>query len=148
MERYNYTDIDFIIFKTHYTHRIIDNYDDYFSRIENFSNNIGKKFLLYGVYVCPHSYGYSDHPFIYPAYNIPVMEEIKRQVNRIEGSILVKNCYREELSDSIMTGMISEINDFCGFFNMDNIIEQNVQGIMINRDRVNVLFMSFNTESG
>lgn len=143
-----YRDIDFIIFNTHYTHRIIDNYEDYQSRIDSFSQINNKKFLLYGVYVCTHSFGYNDHPFLYPAHNINVMEQIKSQIDRIDGSILIKNCFTENLSHDFLELMISQINDFCGFFDMHNVIEENIKEVMINNEHVRILFMSFDTESG
>jgi len=111
MEQYYFNDIQFILLNTHYTHRIIDNYDYYKSQIER----LGRRISLYGVYTCPHSYGYNDHPLIYPTDNLSVMEDIKEEMmmerEDIVGSILVKNGGNELINRYVLNEIVDSMND-------------------------------------
>jgi len=148
MSNKEFENIHFIAFNTHYTHRIIDNYEFYKSNVEN----IGRKLSLYGVYTCPHSYGYNNHPLIYPTNNIRVMEDIKEGMmmerENIVGSILVKNGGNYVVDDNILNRIIESINDFCGFFDMNNLFEHRVVQVRLEYETVNILYLIFDTESG
>jgi len=148
MEQYYFNDIQFILLNTHYTHRIIDNYDYYKSQIER----LGRRISLYGVYTCPHSYGYNDHPLIYPTDNLSVMEDIKEEMmmerEDIVGSILVKNGGNELINRYVLNEIVDSMNDFCGFFNMDSVISHRIVGVRVGDEFLRVLYMDFDTESG
>jgi len=148
MSNQEFENIHFIAFNTHYTHRIIDNYGFYKLQIEN----IGRKLSLYGVYTCPNSYGYNNHPLIYPTNNIRVMEEIKEGMmmegKDIVGSILVKNGGNYLIDNDVLEVIIENINNFCGFFIMQALMERRIVQVRVGEERLNILYLTFDTESG
>lgn len=117
----------YLILKPDYTDRILWNYEYYESAL------LSHKTELVGITTNPACYGFEKG---IPKY-FPKSQEML-QFADIEGCIIIR--LKDDISERFLYDLISKINRFCGFFELDSVYRVD--------KTENYYLIEFDTESG